>query len=203
MSRIFTTALLLAVFRAASYGIPIQTVMCSQPTPAIDVGPNPKYFQLMVMFTSPIANPTRVFTRYANTKNTEFRIEKMTGPFDGCSFGTIVQPVQGELQHTITINDAGGKGIMQGDKISFTLLAAAPMGSMFEMRDTDPSTPSKDFRIRSGSNAPVDIKLDDITFTVTQVPEPATFGALSAGLCLLASALRVKGPRRSGLYRRG
>lgn len=190
MSRILTVALLLAALRAASYGAANQTVNCSQPTPAIDVGADPKYFNLMVMFTSPIANPTRVFTRYANISNTDFRIEKMTGPFDGCAFGTIAQPVEGELQHTITINDAGGKGIMQGDKISFTLLVAAAAGSMFQMRDTDPSTPSQDFRIRSGTNAPVDISLNDITFTVTQVPEPAALLAVSCGLVLLAAARR-------------
>jgi hypothetical protein len=191
LKRWLMIAAALASFRPASYAGPIQTVMCSQPTPAIDVGANPKYFELMVMFTSPIANPTRIFTRYANTKNTEFRIEKMTGPFDGCAFGTIAQPVQGELQHTITINDAGGKGIKQGDKISFTLLAAAPMGSMFETRDTDPSTPSKDFRIRSGSNAPVDINLNDITFTVTQVPEPAPGPALCAAVLIAAALQRL------------
>ena len=206
LCRIFTVALLLAAFGAASYGQPAtKTVMVKQPTPAIDVGPNPKNFQLMVMFTSPINNPTRIFTRFANTKNMEFRIEKMTGPFDVAEFKTVVQPVGGERQHSLTIDDAGGKGIMQGDKISFTLLAAAPMGSMFETRDTDPNTPSKDFRIQSGTNS-VDIELSNITFTATQVPEPSALVTLSVGLCLLAARRRHRrgsaGKRMERIVRR-
>ena len=183
---------------------PIKTVACQNAGPAIDVGKNPQPFNLSVMFTSPVDNPTRLFTRFANTKNKEFIVEKMTGPFDSCIFRTITQPVQGELQHSVTIEDAGNKGIKIGDKISFILHALAPAGSIFETRDTDPSTTSKDFRIVgkiNGREVRKDIPLTDITFKATQVPEPGTFLCLLAGLTFFAVTGAVRKKRNGRLPR--